>query len=52
MTGEALLTPTKIYVKPVLSVLKNHTVRAISHVTGGGFYEYSAYDEGRPYGED
>ena len=37
--GEALLTPTKIYVKPVLSVLKNHTVRAISHVTGGGFYE-------------
>ena len=37
--GETLLTPTKIYVKPVLSVLKNHTVRAISHVTGGGFYE-------------
>ena len=37
--GEALLTPTRIYVKPVLSVLKNHTVRAISHVTGGGFYE-------------
>ena len=37
--GEALLTPTKIYVKPVLSVLKNHTVHAISNVTGGGFYE-------------
>ena len=37
--GETLLTPTKIYVKPVLSLLKNHNVRAISHVTGGGFYE-------------
>lgn len=37
--GETLLTPTKIYVKPVLALLKNHNVRAISHVTGGGFYE-------------
>ena len=37
--GETLLTPTKIYVKPVLQVLKHHKVRAISHITGGGFYE-------------
>ena len=38
--GETLLTPTRIYVKPVLRVLEeNVRVRAISHVTGGGFYE-------------
>ena len=37
--GEALLVPTKIYVKPVLAVLKEVDVRAISHITGGGFYE-------------
>ncbi len=37
--GEALLTPTKIYVKPVLELLKNVTVKGISHITGGGFYE-------------
>ena len=37
--GETLLTPTKIYVKPVLSVLESVRVRAISHITGGGFYE-------------
>lgn len=37
--GETLLTPTKIYVKPVLALLKEVTVRAISHITGGGFYE-------------
>lgn len=37
--GETLLTPTKIYVKPVLELLKNVEVRAISHITGGGFYE-------------
>ena len=37
--GETLLTPTKIYVKPVLSLLDKVTVRAISHITGGGFYE-------------
>ena len=37
--GETLLTPTKIYVKPVLALLDNIKVRAISHITGGGFYE-------------
>ncbi len=37
--GEALLTPTKIYVKPVLAVLKEIPVKGISHITGGGFYE-------------
>ena len=37
--GEALLTPTKIYVKPVLELLKQVNVKGISHITGGGFYE-------------
>ena len=37
--GETLLTPTKIYVKPVLALLDNVKVSAISHITGGGFYE-------------
>lgn len=37
--GEALLTPTKIYVRPILSLIKDCTVKAICHVTGGGFYE-------------
>ncbi len=37
--GEALLTPTKIYVKPVLALLKEVEVSGISHITGGGFYE-------------
>jgi len=37
--GEVLLTPTKIYVKPVLEVLKNIDVHAICHITGGGFDE-------------
>ncbi len=37
--GETLLTPTKIYVKPILALLEECTVRAISHITGGGFYE-------------
>ena len=37
--GETLLTPTKIYVKPVLALLDAVKVRAISHITGGGFYE-------------
>ena len=37
--GEVLLTPTKIYVKPVLALLEKVTVKAISHITGGGFYE-------------
>ncbi len=37
--GEALLTPTKIYVKPVLKLLEEVKVKGISHITGGGFYE-------------
>ena len=37
--GEALLTPTKIYVKPVLALAKELTVKSVSHITGGGFYE-------------
>ncbi len=37
--GEALLTPTRIYVKPVLALLEQVTVKGISHITGGGFYE-------------
>ena len=37
--GETLLTPTKIYVKPVLALLKEVGVKGISHITGGGFYE-------------
>ncbi len=37
--GECLLTPTKIYVKPVLELLEQVNVKAISHITGGGFYE-------------
>lgn len=37
--GETLLTPTRIYVKPVLELLEKVTVKGISHITGGGFYE-------------
>lgn len=37
--GEALLTPTKIYAKPVLDMLKEVEVHGMAHVTGGGFYE-------------
>ena len=37
--GETLLTPTKIYVKPVLALLEKIPVKGISHITGGGFYE-------------
>ena len=37
--GEALLTPTKIYVKPVLELIKKVNVKGISHITGGGFIE-------------
>ncbi len=37
--GETLLTPTKIYVKSILALLDAVKVRAISHITGGGFYE-------------
>ena len=37
--AETLLTPTKIYVKSVLELLKQVDVKGISHITGGGFYE-------------
>ncbi len=37
--GETLLTPTKIYVKPMLALFDAVTVKAVSHITGGGFYE-------------
>ncbi len=37
--GEALLEPTKIYVKPMLALFEKITVKAVSHITGGGFYE-------------
>ena len=38
-TAEALLVPTRIYVKPVLALLEKVAVKGISHITGGGFYE-------------
>ena len=46
--GEALLTPTKLYVKPILSLLEKVDVKSIAHITGGGFYENlpRAYGEG------
>lgn len=37
--GETLLTPTKIYVKPLLALMEKVNVLAVSHITGGGFYE-------------
>jgi len=37
--GEALLTPTCIYVKPVLAAIDSAAVHGLSHITGGGFYE-------------
>jgi len=37
--GETLLTPTRIYVKPILALVEKVKVKAISHITGGGFYE-------------
>ena len=39
MLGEVLLTPTRIYVKQVLEVIRNCDVHGISHITGGGFDE-------------
>ena len=37
--GDALLAPTKIYVKPMLALFENVKVKGVSHITGGGFYE-------------
>ena len=37
--GEVLITPTKIYVKPILKLLDEVTVKSIAHITGGGFFE-------------
>ena len=37
--GEALLTPTRIYVKPILALMEKAQVRSVCHITGGGFYE-------------
>jgi len=37
--GEVLLTPTKIYVKPILKLMEQVNIKGMSHVTGGGFYE-------------
>ncbi len=37
--GETLLIPTKIYVKPVLEMVRKYNIKAISHITGGGFFE-------------
>ncbi|MBQ1211570.1 MAG: phosphoribosylformylglycinamidine cyclo-ligase [Clostridia bacterium] len=37
--GESLLTPTKIYVKPMLALMEELTVKGVAHITGGGFYE-------------
>ena len=37
--GEALLTPTRIYVKPILALMEKVRVRSVCHITGGGFYE-------------
>ncbi len=37
--GETLLTPTKIYVRPMLALMERVAVKSVSHITGGGFYE-------------
>src|SRR5699024_1062931 len=37
--GETLLTPTKIYAKQLQAVMEKLTIKGISHITGGGFYE-------------
>ena len=37
--GDVLLTPTKLYVKPVLALLEQVRVKSVAHITGGGFYE-------------
>ncbi len=43
--GEELLTPTRIYVKPVLEILKKVKVSALAHITGGGFSKLKRFEE-------
>ena len=50
--GDALLAPTKIYVKPLLALIENVKVRAVSHITGGGFYENIARSIPDGYGAE
>ncbi len=47
--GDTLLTPTRIYVKPVLALLDKVHVRSLSHITGGGFYENIPRSLGRGF---
>ncbi|MFR6380489.1 MAG: AIR synthase-related protein [Evtepia sp.] len=37
--GETLLAPTRIYVKSILALMEQVTIKSVSHITGGGFYE-------------
>ena len=48
--GETLLTPTRIYVKPMLELFKEVKVKGVSHITGGGFYENIPRLKIFPYG--
>ncbi|MCE5343120.1 MAG: phosphoribosylformylglycinamidine cyclo-ligase [Eubacteriales bacterium] len=48
--GETLLTPTRIYVKPVLALMEKVDVRSLSHITGGGFYENIPRSLGEGFG--
>jgi len=50
--GEELLTPTRIYVKPVLELAKKIRIYGISHITGGGFYENMPRCLPKPGGRD
>lgn len=46
--GEALLTPTRIYVRPVLSAVRNSVVHGVAHITGGSFAKLTRLAVGRP----
>ena len=47
--GESLLEPTRIYVQPVLTVLENHEVHGMVHITGGGFLNIARLASGVEY---